>query len=287
MNRKDRIKLSFTRNWKLPGKERLSSWLEPSKRQISLFKDGIVWLSDEDIAIYTNADNFIERSILSGGTYEDDIAKVIKISLKPGDVALDIGANIGLQSLRMSQCVGLGGKVYSFEPLGYLQEKFEKNMLLNCVSNVTLFPCALSDIEEEAVFKIDSKTWNQGSFSLIGNQDTGNETQQVYIKIADDLPEIQSLKTINLVKIDVEGFEYHVLRGLKQTLIKHRPRIIFEYDDDYWDRTKQLIKDCYEFLKSLNYAIYQITPVGCELITKAEDILDGNLFCIHARANNG
>src|ERR1700753_2160835 len=136
MKRKDRIKLDFTRNWKLPGKERLSNWLKPSDGTKSALKNGITWLSNEDIAIFTTTDNYIEWTLLSNGTYEEEINKLIRISLKPGNTALDIGANIGLQTIRMAQSVGNDGYVYSFEPLNYLREKFIRNIALNKLGNV-------------------------------------------------------------------------------------------------------------------------------------------------------
>jgi len=279
MKRTDRIKLSFTRNWKLPGKERLSHWFKPSAALKSTIKNGIAWLNDEDIAIYANADNYIEWTILTTGTYEDEINKLIRVSLKNGKNALDIGGNIGLQSVRMSQCAGENGKIYAFEPLAHLQEKFNRNMLLNRACNVTLFPFALADEESEADFTIDKKSWNQGAFSL-NSKSAGGEKQRVIIKIADNISEIQHLSSLDLVKIDVEGFEYHVLRGLKQTLRKHRPRIIFEYDSNYWMNTGQNIAGCYGFLQSLGYTIYQVTPVGCEILINSGNIASGNLFCI-------
>ena len=278
MKRKDQIKLNFTRNWGLPGKERLSNLLKPSPGLKDELKDGIVWLNKEDIAIYTTADNYIEWSILSTGTYEDEIGKLIKISLTEGDTAIDIGGNIGLQSLRMSACVGPIGKVFAFEPLNYLQEKFKKNMALNKAHNVTLFPFALSDQQNELELGINKNQWNQGTFSL--NSNAGNEKQRIVVKVADDMPEIQSANNISLIKIDVEGFEYHVLRGLKQTLQKHKPRIIFEYDSNYWTQTGQSITDCYEFLLSLNYSLYQVSMVSCQLINYPGQIENGNLFCI-------
>jgi FkbM family methyltransferase len=279
MKRKDQIKLNFTRNWSLPGKERLANWLKPSATLKAELKDGIVWLNKEDIAIYTTADNYIEWSILSTGTYEDEIGKVIKISLTEGDTAIDIGGNIGLQSLRMSSCVGLTGKVFAFEPLNYLQEKFKKNMALNKASNVTLFPFALADQENELDLVINKNQWNQGAFSLNSN-DAGDDKQRIVVKVADDMPEIQSLNTISLIKIDVEGFEYHVLRGLKQTLQKHKPRIIFEYDSNYWAQTGQSMAACYEYLLSLNYSVYQVSMVSCALINGPDQVESGNLFCI-------
>jgi FkbM family methyltransferase len=238
-----------------------------------------VWLADEDIAIYTSADNYIEWAILSTGTYEDEINKLIKISLKPGDVALDIGANIGLQSIRMSKSVGENGQVYAFEPLAHLREKFSNNAKLNKASNIKLFPFALSNIESEADFTINKTNWNQGTFS-IGNNHSGSEIQHVFIKVADEIPDIKTLERLDLIKIDVEGFEYQVLLGLKQTLERHKPRIIFEYDSNYWQENGQNINDCFNLLNALSYTLYQITPAGCELIKHSSAAASGNLFCI-------
>lgn len=279
MKRTDRIKIDFIRNWNLPGKERLAHWFKPSAQLKANFNKGIIWLNNEDIAIHTTADNYIEHTILTTGTYEDEINKLIRISLKPGDVALDIGANIGLQSIRMSQCVGSKGVVYAFEPLKHIQQKFTNNIALNKCANVTMFPFALSDTDGDTQVSINEHIWNQGSFSL-GQHQGGTSTQQIAIKAGDGIPEIGQLQQLDLIKIDVEGFEFHVLRGLKNTLQKHKPRIIFEYDSNYWASVQQNITDCYHFLTELNYSVYQVTSVGCELITTPGAIAGGNLFCL-------
>jgi len=285
MNRTDRIKLNFIRNWTLPGQERFARWFAPSPQLKSTLKDGIIWLSNEDIALYTTADNYMEWTILNTGTYEDEVGKLIKISLKDGDNALDIGGNIGLQSLRMAASVGQNGKVYAFEPLQHIQEKFKTNVALNKANNIKLFEIALSDQEDEIVYELDRNTWNQGTFSL-KNKSTGTDTQKITIKIADNLPEIRQLNSLALIKIDVEGYEYNVLRGLKETLQKHRPRIIFEYDSNYWVNTQQSIVSCFNFLAELGYIIYQISTVGAELINYAAEVTSGNIFCIPKLNNN-
>jgi hypothetical protein len=84
MRRIDRIKLDFTRNWKLPGKERLSNLLKPSQALKQAINNGIAWLDAEDIAIYTSGDSYIEWAILGNGTYENEINKLIRMSLKKG-----------------------------------------------------------------------------------------------------------------------------------------------------------------------------------------------------------
>jgi FkbM family methyltransferase len=171
------------------------------------------------------------------------------------------------------------GKVLAFEPLGHLREKFTKNIALNKADNITLLPFALSNEESEADFTVDKKLWNQGTFSL-GNEIGGGDKERITIKKGDGIPEIQNLESLSLVKIDVEGFEFQVIRGLLTTIEKYRPRIIFEYDENYWRDNGQDINDCYLLLKSLNYTLYQVTPVGCELILSPEHIVGGNLFCI-------
>jgi FkbM family methyltransferase len=279
MKIKDKIKLGISRNWKFPGQIRLLKYLKPSSHTSTSFKDGIIWLDNEDLAIFTTSDSYIENAILTTGTYEAEIQKIISFSLQPGDFALDIGCNIGLQSLRMHKIVGASGKIISFEPLDYLRKKSIKNFNLNKSATIHLLPYALSDIEGTLELSINENVYNQGTFSLLQNS-SGATRQIIEIKVGDDLPEIKSLEKLNLIKIDVEGFEFNVLKGLKFTLSRLKPRIIFEYDSNYWIRNKQDIVDCYRFLTALNYTFYQITFIGCELIRAPEQITDGNLFCI-------
>lgn len=280
MKRNTRIKLNFIRNWNLPGTERMAGWLSKSAG-IKAIKNSITWLTNEDISVFTSADSYIEYTILSTGTYEDEIGKLIRTSLKPGFIAVDIGANIGLQSIRMSQACGAEGKVFAFEPLVYLQQKYKRNIALNRCDNVTLLPYALSDTADEREISVNAAEWNQGTFSL-SQQQQGNSRQQLIIKVGDELPELANAPRIDLIKIDVEGFEFQVMRGLQQTLSKHKPRIIFEYDDSYWQQTGQQMSECYAFLKVLNYTLYQITQVGCEPIESLEQITGGNIFCLPA-----
>lgn len=279
MKRTDRIKLNFLRNWQLPGRERLTRWLKTSKELQADLNNGITWLNNEDLAVYTTADNYIEHAILFGGAYENEIRTLINFSLKPGFNALDIGANIGIQSIRMSNRVGTDGKVYAFEPLTYLQKKLKKNLALNHCTNVEVFSIALSDAEEHRSVHISEHNWNQGTFSL-NQPDNGQAHQELVVKIGDLIPEIAGLERLDLIKIDVEGFELHVLRGLKNTIARHRPRIIFEYDNAYWSRTGQSIADCFVMLHQYGYQLYQIYPAGCQFVKDPALVTSENLLAI-------
>jgi FkbM family methyltransferase len=279
MKRNDRIKLIFTRNWNFPGKERLARWLNPAEQLKQKLENGIVWFNEEEIAIYASADNYIEYTVLTTGTYENEISKLISISLNAGDNALDIGANIGIQSIRMSKKTGKAGKVYAFEPMAHLQQKFRQNMLLNNCRGVTLFSYALAEQDDDTTFEVDPNGWNQGTFSLAAGT-SGKLVQNIKVRTGDGLREIQELQSLALIKIDVEGFEFQVISGLKNTISRLKPRIIFEYDSNYWIKTGQSIAACAEFLFGTGYELYQITTVGCELIKPNGVIESGNIFCI-------
>jgi FkbM family methyltransferase len=276
---KDKLKINISRNWKFPGQIRLSNYLKPSKNYLQKLKNSIIWLSEEPIAFYTTTDSYIEYSILTTGTYEAEIGKIISISLKENGVALDIGCNIGLQSLRMAQAVGKTGRVIAFEPLNYLRQKCKKNFELNFANNVDLLPYALSDQAGEMNIKINSQLWNQGAFSLLQKSE-GDLEQRILIKVGDELEEIQNLKNLDLIKIDVEGFELNVMKGLIKTLKKFKPRIIFELDKNYWFRNDQRIEDCFQLLAEIGYNFYQISTFGCSIIDSIEKFEDGNIFCI-------
>ncbi|MBC7745120.1 MAG: FkbM family methyltransferase [Flavobacterium sp.] len=279
MNRRDRIKLSLTRNWKFPGRERLAHFLKSSDNLRKDLQNGLTWLNDEPIAIYTTADNYIECCILETGTYEAEIEKLISISLREGDTALDIGANIGLQSLRMARYTGKTGQVLCFEPLPHLQKKLLNNVALNRAVNIKLFPYALSDNSAILQLSVNEQAWNQGTFNIGGNEN-GYPKQKIIVMVADDLPELLHLTELHMIKIDVEGFELNVLNGLKKTIVKFKPRIIFEYDENYWTRNTTSVIECYELLKEFHYSLFQIYPAGCELICSAAEFKSGNIFCI-------
>lgn len=279
---KDKLKINISRNWKFPGQTRLLNYLKPSKNYLQKLKNSIIWLSEEPIAFFTTTDSYIENSILTTGTYEAEIGKIISMSLTENGVALDIGCNIGLQSLRMSRAVGKTGRVIAFEPLDYLRQKCEKNFELNIANNIDLLPYALSDQASEMNIKINTQLWNQGTFSL-SQKSEGDLEQLIVIKVADELEVIQNLKNLDLIKIDVEGFELNVLKGLIKTLKKFKPRIIFELDINYWKRNNQPIEECYLLLGEIGYKFYQITSFGCTVIESIQKFEDGNIFCVANR----
>ncbi|MGE3077140.1 MAG: FkbM family methyltransferase [Dehalococcoidia bacterium] len=148
--------------------------------------------------------------------------------LGPGDVFYDIGANVGFFSLVASRIVGPAGAVYAFEPLPEIAGAFEENLRLNNVSNVRVLRLAVSDRDGTARIQT---TAHPGGATLEGYGTPGDTTGVITVetRTIDTLVQELGLRRPSVVKIDVEGAEAAVLRGMPALLSDH-PVIVYELD---------------------------------------------------------
>ena len=175
-----------------------------------------------------------------------------------GDVALDIGANLGLVSLRLAARVGPGGQVHAFEPqprmLGYLRKTLEMNPDLP----VTLHPVALG--AEEARLSMAVPEHNAGAASLNNAIDMAGRPGVAMIDVPvhrlSDYAEKQSLTRVDFIKMDVEGFEPHVIEGGMALLRQTRPKVII-LEENSPDPTTGL-SPALRMLKELDYELYAL-----------------------------
>jgi FkbM family methyltransferase len=277
LNRFDKIRLNISRNWEMPGRERIASMLIPqSRKKESKSYEGITWLKHEYLALYFSSKSYIEWKILSEGNYEPSTGDIIRMSLKPGDTALDVGANIGVHTLRMAQSVGANGKVLACEPLPHLQTKLKNNVLLNRYEDIVeIIPKALSDYNGKTKIKAEVSSFNQGT----GRMDTDGDIETEVIQ-GDDLLNQKDIEQLALIKIDVEGFEMKVIEGLKESIGKYKPRIIVEYDAEYWKMCNSSWQDLSKILKKIGYTFYRIDHPILTEITGEPDFSSGNILCI-------
>jgi FkbM family methyltransferase len=168
-------------------------------------------------------DNGVERSLHETGTYEKGVLCFMKDFLQPGDVFVDIGANIGLMSIFAAKCVGANGHVHAFEALPKTEILLHENCMINDCKNTTIYGFALG--AEKGIATIyENIHINRGGASLV--VDDGSEGTQISIEALDDVYSAEA--PISMVKIDVEGYEPYVLAGAKKTLSRCRPIVIIE-----------------------------------------------------------
>lgn len=180
--------------------------------------------------------------------YEPDVTAAIERLCRPGFTVLDIGANIGTHALRLARNVGELGKVYAFEPTDYAFSKLVKNVSLNDFNNITPLQIALSDknlLQQEISFK---SSWPTRGLPV--------ERISVvdFIKL-DDWCNAESVKQVDLIKLDVDGNEYSVIIGGKRLLARQHPPIIMEvWGPNFIDHAK----NPFALLKEFGYRFFHI-----------------------------
>ncbi len=154
--------------------------------------------------------------------YERRVLDLLMEAVRPGDVAYDIGANIGLYTILMAKAVGDGGEVIAFEPEQTSYEHLQDNLNLNALNNVRLFRKAVGERNGEARIYFGEV----GNLSLLP-PDTRNMSYQVVEMVEGDrFREAEILPPPRVIKIDVEGYEYAVLEGLRRTLAQPECEVV-------------------------------------------------------------
>lgn len=163
----------------------------------------------------------IDSSLYFSGTFEVDAERAIETALRPGMIAVDVGANIGYHTFRMARAVGPTGCVLAIEPTAWAFRKLQRNAGLNAFSNIRLLKLGLTDHDAgptEVAFT--------SSYRLDGSSVQVRET--IPLLRLDTVVSEQNLQRVDFIKIDVDGHEGKVFAGAAETLARWRPIVFFE-----------------------------------------------------------
>lgn len=147
------------------------------------------------------------------------IQKIIE-ELRVGDIAYDVGASVGTHTIFMALKVGDLGKIFAFEPESKSFAALKANIALNKLNNITPLKVALGDCRGERIIR-----GGLGCFTFTERSDY-IPVEKMEIVDAFSFIQENNLPLPNVVKIDVEGFEYHVIRGLKNALMDPACRMV-------------------------------------------------------------
>ena len=167
--------------------------------------------------MFVRTDDSIGRVLAISGVWEPNVTAAFTHLLSPGDVCVDIGAHIGYYTLLASRLVGPEGHVYAFEPSPVNYRALSSNLERNGVSNVTALRVAVGAVSSSAeLFEGPGTNTGGATLSPVLAERRGRQPAvQVDVRpVADVLPRADWAR-IRLVKIDVEGYEVEVLRGLE------------------------------------------------------------------------
>jgi FkbM family methyltransferase len=199
---------------KLPAAPRASSQLLMN-RALKRRPRSFVSRSELGFVLAGNTSDLIQRYVYLFGVWEPDTTAWVAKHLRPGDVVIDIGANIGYFSLLAASRVGASGTVIAFEPVPSIGDLFEANVARNGFQ-VDLRRVAVSD-EPGTIEMFKSSDTNIGRSSTQRANGSHSEGMVEMVRVADVVDEAL-WSSVRLVKIDIEGDEFRALKGLDELL---------------------------------------------------------------------
>ncbi len=164
------------------------------------------------------AESFPEFARIRTSGSERRIVKKFLRHLRPGDAVYDVGASIGIYTVLTARAISDKGAVVAFEPEPQSRERLLQNLALNEVNNVKVFDKGLGDKPIAARLTLTGGSFVSGAHGMF--YDAPGEFADIEIIPGDALVSEMRLPLPCGVKIDVEGFEYEVLMGLRETLEK-------------------------------------------------------------------
>lgn len=192
----------------------------------------------------------VDMMIFKNGIYEKEIVDDIYSELDSSKILLDIGSNIGQHSLLLSPYCK---EVHSFEPIKSVYDQFNESIRINRFQNIHTYNIAVSDKKESKSFNFVK---NHAGTSSFVEREAQNEVEKITVH-TDTLANILIDKKIDVIKIDVEGFEAVAIMGNKDFILKNRPVIFLEYNPNWIDREGSYSStEFFNFFIDNNYQVY-------------------------------
>ncbi len=173
------------------------------------------------IEIFPPRESVIGRSLYRTGIWEPEMTAFVQKTFQPGWRVIDIGAHIGYYTLLFAKQVGAEGAVLAFEPMPRERAILQRNIERNQLNTVRVYDYALSDHTGTAVMKPDCRGQMQSDTQ-------GAQEDTVEMIPLDNLWESIGWDRLDVVKIDVEGAEAGVLKGMTGVLKKYQPFLLME-----------------------------------------------------------
>ncbi|PZW46779.1 FkbM family methyltransferase [Humitalea rosea] len=161
------------------------------------------------------------------GVWEPAITALYRAALRPGDVVIDIGANVGLHTLLASRLVGPTGHVHAVEASPWIFQRLQRNLATNGAANVQPYNMAATATAGPVPVYLHDES-NLGGTTIVAAEAAKTGTLQEAVVEGRPLPDIVPLVEITaarLIKIDVEGAEWLVVQGMRDVLPLLRPDV--------------------------------------------------------------
>jgi FkbM family methyltransferase len=271
--------VAIGRRLNVRGSERALRALYPCATHAKRFVRGVRARGD-GLLMELDSRSWIDWNLLFRGDYEPHLTRLWNRLATKSGVAIDVGANIGAHTLTLAQCVGAGGRVLAFEPNPIVRNVLEKNLALNGISHVQVFDCALGSQRGSLPLRVpkqDSEEFsNLGLASLVALE-TPHDLVNVDIRTLDEVLKSEQVKRVDVIKVDVQGYELETMKGMRDCLATYRPALVFEYDAWAWGQANVRPADAFDLLEATGYQLFRLdgqTGTGERPLDRSEALPD-------------
>ncbi len=217
---------------------------------------------DFGLKIYLEFSNPFTWDLVLGKDLEKDVKQAFSQNVNEGDTVIDIGAHIGEYTLLGAKLVGTKGFVIAVEPAYDTMKSLKENIILNDFKNCLVLEKAVGEkVETRSLYKVSEEDVYGYLDPYVENKKLMKKSE-IEVTTVDHIILSKNLNLVNLLKIDVEGFEYEVLLGCKDALNKNKiKKIIIEIHSGFL-KSKGINEDLiYVFLKEHGFKIKKIQEI--------------------------
>jgi len=207
------------------------------------------WVVERDEIQYKlDISKVIDFAIFARGGWEQNTLRFLKNYLKPGHVVIEVGSNIGAHTLLIGKLVSSSGLVFAIEPTDFAHKRLVENLALNPkIENIQVFKALVSNSSLEVPRLEINADW-----SLDHLQDSEILVNPLVITI-DQLVQNSKVERIDLLKIDVDGYDFKVLCGATNSIARFKPVVFCELCEYALNAQNDSIADIFKLFDSLGY----------------------------------
>ncbi|MGW7278439.1 FkbM family methyltransferase [Streptomyces sp. NPDC054844] len=239
------------------GKAALAArWLNPHLREHP--RRRVVTVPSGDLFAVDTQD-LIQRYLYLFGTWEPHMTAWLRRRLRPGDGFVDVGANIGVFSVLASRLVGDQGSVVAIEASPVFHRRLVRHGRLNARGNIRALNAAVSDGHKILTFVLASSR-NMGANSIVPYDGPAESTFEIEARPLPELLDPAEIANARVIKIDVEGAEGSVVRGLAPMLGSLRPdaEISVEVTPERMARLGDSIGELLAVMRDAGFHVYRL-----------------------------
>jgi FkbM family methyltransferase len=213
-----------------------------------------------NLRMYLMPEDHVQQQLFWYECYEKPVEAGLKKLLNSDGVFIDIGANVGYFSLYASR-LAPQGKIIAFEPVSYLFGALQKNIEVNGIKNIQAVKAAIGERNEEKEIYLSAAD-NTGMSSFGRPENFSGKKELVKIFSFDNWFASSGLTKVDLIKIDAEGFELAVLKGMQETIALFKPYIIMEMNPQTLSYFQLTAADLLNYTAELSYLPFVVSDEG-------------------------